>query len=307
MKKSNIGGQALIEGVMMKGPKDIAIAVRKTCGEIVIKKEPVGKLEKSNLVKIPIIRGVIALINSMVIGVRALTYSAEFFEDEASEDKKSKLDIWIENKFGDKAQDIAIYISVVIAIGMAILLFGFVPTFLINFLKNVVNSQILLSGMEGILKIFMFLGYITAISRMKEVQRVFQYHGAEHKTIHCYESGQELTVENARIFTTLHPRCGTSFLLIVMVISILLFSLLGWDNFIIRVAMKLLLLPLVAGISYEIIKWAGRSESTLARILSYPGLILQKLTTREPDDRQLEVAIEALKNVLVEDKDADIW
>lgn len=307
MKKSSIGGQALIEGVMMKGPKDIAIAVRKTCGEIVIKKEPVGKLEKSNLVKIPIIRGVIALINSMVIGVRALTYSAEFFEDEASEDKKSKLDIWIENKFGDKAQDIAIYISVVIAIGMAILLFGFVPTFLINFLKNVVNSQILLSGMEGILKIFMFLGYITAISRMKEVQRVFQYHGAEHKTIHCYESGQELTVENARIFTTLHPRCGTSFLLIVMVISILLFSLLGWDNFIIRVAMKLLLLPLVAGISYEIIKWAGRSESTLARILSYPGLILQKLTTREPDDRQLEVAIEALKNVLVEDKDADIW
>ncbi len=307
MKKTNIGGQALIEGVMMKGPNDIAIAVRKTDGSIIIKKEPVGKIEKSKLVKIPILRGVIGLVNSMITGVRALTYSAEFFEEEDPNAEKGKLDLWIENKFGDKADDIAIYISVVIAFAMAVLIFAFIPTFLINLLKNVINNKLILSGMEGILKIIMFITYIVLISKMKDVQRVFQYHGAEHKTIHCYESGKEMTVENARSFTTLKPRCGTSFLLIVMVISILTFSLLGWDSFMIRIAMKLLLLPLVAGISYEIIRWAGKSEASITKIISYPGLMLQKLTTREPDDKQLEVAIEALKNVLVEDKAADLW
>jgi len=306
MKKTSIGGQALIEGVMMKGPRDIAMAVRKPDGEIVVKKEKVPQIEKSALAKTPIIRGMIALVNSMVLGIRALTYSAEFFED-GSGYEKSKFDLWLERKFKEKADDIAIYISVALALVLAIFIFLFIPTFLINFLKERVGSQVALSLMEGILKMIMFLAYIASISRIKEIQRVFEYHGAEHKTIHCYEHGLELTPENANKFPTLHPRCGTSFLLIVMTISILLFSLIGWQNFILRIGIKLLLLPFVAGISYEIIKWAGRSESRLCKIISYPGLMLQKLTTREPNEQQLEVAIEALKNVLVEDKDADVW
>lgn len=304
MKPKSVGGQALIEGVMMKGHDEIAMAVRKSDGEIVVKKEPVSKMEKSILYKTPIIRGVIAFINSMVVGVRAITYSAEVFEEIDSEEEKSKFERWLEEKFGDKADDIITYLSVALALAMSIVIFMFIPTFLINFLKNIFANQIVLSGFEGILKIFMFIGYIILISRIKEIKRVFQYHGAEHKVIHCYESGKPLNVENARDFTTLHPRCGTSFLLIVMVLSIVLFSFLGWDNPVQRVAMKLMLLPLVAGISYEIIKMAGKSKSKIVCAISYPGLMMQKLTTNEPDDKQLEVAIVALKNIL--DEDANI-
>ncbi|RKD22042.1 DUF1385 domain-containing protein [Caminicella sporogenes] len=307
MKKTSIGGQALIEGVMMKGPDEIAMAVRKSDGEIVVKTEPVGKIEKSKLVKIPIIRGVIALINSMVIGIKALTYSAEFFQESSKEEEESKFEKWLKNKFGDKAEDITMYMSVAMSLALAILIFMFIPTIVINFFKNKISNQIILSGLEGILKITMFIAYIVIISRMKEIQRVFQYHGAEHKVIHCYESGKDVTVENARIFSTLHPRCGTSFLLIVMITSILIFSFLGWKNVILRIIMKIILLPIVAGISYEIIRWAGRSDSKMVSIISYPGLMLQKLTTSEPDDKQLEVAIEAFKKVLPEDEDADLW
>lgn len=307
VKKTSIGGQALIEGVMMKGPDEIAMAVRKSDGEIVVKTEPVGKIEKSKLVKIPIIRGVIALINSMVIGIKALTYSAEFFQESSKEEEESKFEKWLKNKFGDKAEDITMYMSVAMSLALAILIFMFIPTIVINFFKNKISNQIILSGLEGILKITMFIAYIVIISRMKEIQRVFQYHGAEHKVIHCYESGKDVTVENARIFSTLHPRCGTSFLLIVMITSILIFSFLGWKNVILRIIMKIILLPIVAGISYEIIRWAGRSDSKMVSIISYPGLMLQKLTTSEPDDKQLEVAIEAFKKVLPEDEDADLW
>lgn len=302
----SVGGQALIEGVMMKSPDEIAMAVRKSNGEIVVKKEPVSKIEKSSLYKIPIIRGVIAFINSMIVGVRAITYSAEVFEEIDSEEEKGKFEKWLYEKFGDKADDIITYFSVAVAVVMALVIFMFIPTFLINFLKTIFTNQVVLSGFEGILKIFMFIGYIIIISRMKEIRRVFEYHGAEHKVIYCYESGKPLTVENAREFTTLHPRCGTSFLVFVMVISIVLFSFIGWESPVQRVLTKLVLLPLVAGISYEIIKIAGKSKSKLVCMLSYPGLMLQKLTTREPDDQQLEVAIEALKNVLVEDRDLDI-
>ncbi|MCT4566242.1 MAG: DUF1385 domain-containing protein [Maledivibacter sp.] len=300
-----VGGQALIEGVMMKSPHGIAMAVRKSDGEIVIKKEPIGKIEKSPLYKVPIIRGIIAFFNSMVVGVRAITYSAEVFEEIDSEVEKGKFEKWLEEKFGDKSDDIITYFSVALAIAMALVIFMFIPTFLINFLKTRFSNQVVLSGFEGILKIFMFIGYIILISRLKEIRRVFEYHGAEHKVIFCYESGKSLTPENAREFTTLHPRCGTSFLVFVMVISIVLFSFIGWESPVQRVLTKLVLLPLVAGISYEIIKIAGKSKSKLVGILSYPGLMLQKLTTKEPDDKQLEVAIEALKNVLV-DGDLDI-
>ncbi len=306
MKPKSVGGQALIEGVMMKGPDEIAMAVRKSDGEIVVKKEPVGKMEKSAFYKIPILRGIIAFIGSMIIGVRAITYSAEVFEDIDSDEEKSKFEKWLEEKFGDKSDDIITYLSVAFALTMSIVIFMFIPTFLINFLKNIFTNQVVLSGFEGILKILMFIGYIILISRIKEIKRVFQYHGAEHKVIYCYESGKPLTVENARGFTTLHPRCGTSFLLIVMVLSISVFSFLGWDNPIQRVAMKLILLPLIAGVSYELIKLAGKSKSKIVCAISYPGLMLQKLTTNEPDDKQLEVAIVALKNILGEDEDTDV-
>ncbi len=302
----SVGGQALIEGVMMKSLSDIAMAVRKSNGEIIVKKESVSKIEKSSIYKIPIIRGAIALINSMILGVRAITYSAEVFEEIDSDEEKSKFEKWLEEKFGDRADDIITYFSVALALAMSIVIFMFIPTLLINLLKNIFTNQLLLSGFEGVLKILMFIGYIILISKMKEIKRVFQYHGAEHKVIHCYESGKPLTVENARKFTTLHPRCGTSFLLIVMVLSILLFSFLGWESPVQRVVMKLMLLPLVAGVSYEVIKIAGKSKSKLVYAISYPGLMLQKLTTNEPDDKQLEVAIVALKSILVKDKDANI-
>lgn len=299
----SVGGQALIEGVMMKGPDELAIAVRKADGEIVVKKEPVSKIEKSKLYKIPIFRGVIAFFNSMITGVRAITYSAEFFEEGNLQEEKSKFEKWLEEKFGDKADDIITYFSVALALAMALLIFMFIPTFLINFLKNIFTNQLILSGFEGTLKILMFIAYIIIISRMKEIRRVFEYHGAEHKVIYCYESGKPLTPENAREFTTLHPRCGTSFLLFVMVISIILFSFIGWESPVERIITKLILLPLVAGISYEIIKFAGKSKSKIVCILSYPGMMLQKLTTNEPDDSQLEVAIAALKSILEKDKD----
>ncbi len=239
----------------------------------------------------------------MILGVKALTYSAEIYDDGSEEYEKSKFEEWIEAKMGDKADDILIGFSVVTAIGLAVLLFMILPTFVINFLKRHISEPLALSGLEGVLKIGLFIGYISLIAKMKDVRRVFEYHGAEHKVIHCFESGQELTVENARKFTTLHPRCGTSFLLIVMVISIIMFSFVGWTSVFVRVGLKLLLLPLVAGLSFEIIKWAGRHDNMLVNMVSYPGLMLQKLTTREPDDQQLEVAIVAMKEVLA----GDVW
>ncbi|WP_246637594.1 DUF1385 domain-containing protein [Crassaminicella profunda] len=306
-RPTSIGGQAVIEGVMMRGPKDIAIAVRKQDQEIVVKKEEVKGMAKSALTKVPIIRGVIALLDAMVLGVKSLTYSAEFFEEEDGTEEKGKFEIWVENTFGDKAGDILIYFSVFTALAFGILLFIISPTVAMNFLKEKISSPWMLNLIEGVFRILLFIGYVSLISRMKDIKRVFQYHGAEHKTIHCYESNLPLTVENARQFPTLHPRCGTSFLVFVMVVSLLLFSMVGWPNPVMRVLSRLLLMPIVAGISYEIIKWAGKSQSKMVRYISYPGLLFQKLTTREPDDSQLEVAIEAMKNVLTDDKEADLW
>lgn len=301
MKKTSIGGQAVIEGVMMKGPEDIAIAVRKPDGEITLKKEKL-KSNRKNISKIPIIRGMYAFVDSMVIGVKALSYSAEFFEEEevVKEKKKpSKLDDFMEKNM----IPIAVLVSIAFSVGLFILL----PTLVVSFIGNAVRTPLLMNLVEGIVRIIIFLAYIALISRMKDIARVFEYHGAEHKSIFCYENGEELTVENVRKYKRLHPRCGTSFLFIVMIVSILLFSLFKWPNILVRLVTRIVLLPIVAGISYEIIKWAGRSDSKLVCIVSAPGLWLQKITTREPDDSQIEVAIAALKNVLVEDKDADLW
>lgn len=303
---TSVGGQAVIEGVMMKGPDAMAIAVRKPDGEIAIKKDPVKAKKKASFKKLPLVRGVFALVESMILGVTSLTYSAEFWDDGSEAGEKSKLELWIEKKFGDKADDIYIGFSVFIALAAAILLFIITPTIVTNFLRKIITNTFLLNGVEGVFRIGLFVGYVAIISKMKDIQRVFQYHGAEHKTIHCYEAGQELTVENVRRFTTLHPRCGTSFLVIVMVISMILFSVIGWPNPWMRILSRFILLPVVAGLSYEVIKWAGKSDSQLVYAISYPGLLLQKMTTREPDDRQIEVAIAAMMSVVEEDKEDDL-
>ena len=299
IKPKAVGGQAVIEGVMMKGAEDIAIAVRKPDGEIVVKKEKL-KSNRKKISKIPIIRGIFTFVDSLVLGVNALLYSSEFVDVEEEEKKKpSKLDEFLEKNI--------IWISVVISIVFSVGLFILLPTVLVGIFKAYIDNTLILNGIEGIVRIAIFLGYILAISGMKDIRRVFEYHGAEHKSIFCYEHGEELTVENVRKYGRLHPRCGTSFLFIVMIVSILLFSLFRWSGLLMRLVIRILLIPIVAGISYEIIKWAGKSESKLSCIVSAPGMWLQKLTTREPDDKQIEVAVEALKNVLVPDPEADNW
>jgi len=315
---TSIGGQAVIEGVMMRGPKEIATAVRTPDGEIVVDKKPISSiLQKWKFLKLPIIRGVISFVESLVIGTKALMYSAEFFDIEEEEDKKKK-ETMIEEEIKkleakeNKMKNAAIYGSVVFALIFGIGLFMLLPGFLVDLVRQLIpvdfaGADVIATLVEGIVRIAIFLLYVALVSKMEDIRRVFEYHGAEHKTIFCYESGEELTVENARKFTRLHPRCGTSFLLIVMVVSIILFSFIRWENLLVRLAMRLLLLPVVAGISYEIIKFAGRSKSKAMRLVSLPGMWLQKLTTREPDDRQLEVAIASLKAVLTDNREDDKW
>jgi uncharacterized protein YqhQ len=295
---SNIGGQALIEGVMMRGKNTIAIAIRKADGTIDIKVEPVKSMGNSPLVKWPLLRGVFGLVSSMVVGTKALAWSAEAYSEVDDSYEMSKFEKWLTEKMGDKADSIIVAISMVLALFMAFFLFGALPTLVINFLKSVTENRWVLTSAEGILKIVVFITYIGVISFMKDIKRVFQYHGAEHKAIHCLENNKELTVENVKGFTKLHPRCGTSFLMIVLVVSILVFSFISWSNIWMRIGLKILFMPLIAGIAYEIIKWAGKNDNTLVHMVSYPGLMMQKLTTKEPDDQQIEVAIAALKKVL---------
>lgn len=307
MKKTSIGGQAVIEGVMMRGPEHIAVAIRKTDGEIVVDKNTsVSLTKKYKILGLPIIRGIMSFFESMIVGMSALTKSAEYFDIE-DDVEETKFDKFLEDKLGDKLQGVLIAISIIISLVLGIGLFVILPNFVAGFLERMFTSSILLNFFEGILRILIFFVYVLLISKMKDIQRVFEYHGAEHKTIYCYENEKELTVDNVKQFSRLHPRCGTSFLLIVMVISILVFSFAGWGTIAARIVSRLLLLPIVAGISYEIIKWAGKSDSKFACYISKPGMWFQILTTREPDDKQIEVAIEALKNVLVEDKEADLW
>lgn len=308
---TSIGGEALIEGVMMRGPESIAIAVRKADGSIVIDKKPLTTLAKRNKIfKLPILRGAVGIVESMVIGIKALMYSADFVEIEEENAKPSKVDKFIERVFGDKLEEILIYFSVILALGMGIGLFMILPYLLAGFIgfdKSTSMGWLLYNLFEGVVRIVLFFGYIILISKMKDIKRVFEYHGAEHKTIHCYENEEKLTVENVKKYTTRHPRCGTAFLFVVMIVSIIVFSFIKADNVIVNIVSRLLLIPLVAGISYEVIKFAGKSKWKFMRIVSLPGLALQKFTTREPDDSQIEVAITALIHVLVEDKEADRW
>ncbi len=308
VRRTSIGGQALIEGVMMRGPREISIVVRQADQELRVKTQGIdGWARKYHLDKVPILRGGIALIDSMIIGMRALTYSAEVADEGLEDEEEDKFQNFMEKIFKNRADDVLLYLSVITAILLSVGVFIIGPTFVVNFLRTYTEKNIILNLIEGTLRLLMFVAYILLISRIEEINRVFQYHGAEHKAIFCYEHGEDLTVANARKYPTLHPRCGTSFLFIVMMVSMIMFSMVGWPNPMLRVITRLALLPVVAGVSYEIIKLGGRSDSALMKIINYPGLMMQKLTTSEPDDGQLEVALEALKNVLVEDEEESRW
>ncbi|MGL5641810.1 MAG: DUF1385 domain-containing protein, partial [Paraclostridium sp.] len=290
MKKQAVGGQAVIEGVMMQSKNKRAIAVRKNDGEIIVEKKKIKSwISDKNIDKIPFIRGAFILIETMIEGIKSMNFSSEFFLDD--EDEDTAVDRFINKIFKDKANDAIIIISLILGLSLATLLFVVTPTIIGGLFSKLIGNKLMLNLIEGIMRICILFLYIILISRNKDIQRVFEYHGAEHKSIYCYENDLELTVENARGFTTLHPRCGTNFLFIVMFTSIILFSFFGWPNPVVRIIMRIVCVPIVAGISYEIIKLLGKYNNKLTRFVAYPGMMLQKFTTKEPDDKQLEVAL----------------
>lgn len=306
--RTSIGGQALMEGILMRGPEKESVVVRKPNGELVEKVEPVTSLrDKYPILGWPIIRGSVNFIDSMIKGTKALMYSAEFLPEE-EEEEPSKVDQWLmEHLPAEKAQKAIVAFAVVLGLAMSIGLFMLLPTVLAGFVEPFIGNGILRNLVEGVLRIAIFLSYMLLVSNMKEIKRVWMYHGAEHKTIFCYEAGLPLTVENCRRQPRLHPRCGTSFIFIVMMVSILVFSLVRWSNVWIRMVMRLVLLPVTVGISYEIIKYAGRHDNLFTRVVSAPGKALQLITTQEPDDSMLEVAIRAIELVIPEEKGKDNW
>ncbi len=305
-KKTNIGGQALIEGVMMKGPHKMATAVRKPDGEIALKTSELSTKFKNRLFKLPLIRGSFMLIESMISGVKELMFSASFYEDSIEEDA---IDRFLKRVFKDKADTAIIYVSLVLALVFSVGLFIVGPSLLTNLLKHFTDSSIILNLVEGVIRVGLFILYTVLISKLDDIKRVFMYHGAEHKTIYCYENAEELTVENVRKYSTLHPRCGTSFIVNVLIISIIVFSFFGWPNPVLRVATRILMLPVIAGISYEINRFIGRCETQniFTKIISYPGFLIQKITTSEPDDSMIEVAIAAMKEVIPVNGEDDKW
>lgn len=294
-RKTSVGGQAVIEGVMMRGTHGIATAVRKSDGEIVLdRQDTIPYTKRNKFFGLPIIRGFVSLIESLVVGINTLNYSSSFFEDDEEE---SKFDKWFKGIFKEKSNDVITAFSLIISVVLSVGIFFILPTFAANlFKKTGIKSTIMLNILEGIIRIVIFLLYIYFIGKIEDINRVFQYHGAEHKTIFCYENGEELTPLNAKNHSRFHPRCGTNFLFLVMIVSIMVFSLSGWSSLKERIFYRIVLLPVISGITYELIKWLGKSESKLSKIIAYPGLTLQKLTTREPDLQQLEVAIAALKS-----------
>lgn len=297
MKKTYVGGQAVIEGVMMKHDDEYAIAVRKPDHEIEVKVEKYQSFaERHAFAKWPIIRGVVNFAESMVVGMKTLTYSASFYEEE-EEESTSGFYNWLEEKTGGKGEELIMGATVCLSVLLAVAIFMVLPYVLTGFLTKYIKSNFFVTLLEGVVRIAIFLAYILLISQMKDIQRVFMYHGAEHKTINCLEHGEDLTPENAKKYSRLHKRCGTSFLLIVMIVSILFFMFIRVDSVWLKVVLRILLVPVIAGVSYEFIRLAGRSESPFVTLLSKPGMQLQKLTTREPDEEMLEVAIKAVEGV----------
>jgi len=295
MEKKNVGGQAVIEGVMMRAPKSLAIAVRKPNDEIIVKREKLYPLgEKYPIFKWPILRGVVVLLESLIWGFKALTFSAneaveepEVFSDgDVSKSKKEKEEIG----------GFTLALTLIFSIGMGIGLFIILPAWLSGLITE---KGIIFNVIDGVIRLLLFLAYVVVISRIGQIRRVFQYHGAEHKSIYAYEAGEQLTVENVDKYSTLHPRCGTAFLLMVMIVSILFFAIFGKPSLLVRFGTRIVFIPLIAGISYELTRFASRNQNIwLMRILIAPGLLLQKLTTRKPSMEQLQVAIKALEEVL---------
>lgn len=297
MKPSGIGGQAVIEGIMMKNKNRYSIAVRKPNNEIeVIVKKCSNLPRKIKILKAPVIRGVYNFVDSLVMGMSTLTYSASFYED-PQEQAPTPADKIARGLFKDKLDSVVTALTIIVAIVFALALFMALPFYLSRMLSRVIISKAWLNLCEGIIRLAIFLIYVTIISMMNDIKRVYMYHGAEHKCINCIENGLELNVKNVRNSSRLHKRCGTSFMLFVMFVSIVLFMFIKSDNAVTQMEMRLLLVPVVAGISYEILKLAGRSNNMFMRIISAPGLLLQKLTTKEPDDDMIEVAIAAIEAV----------
>lgn len=294
MKSSEIGGQAVIEGVMMKNKDMYAVAVRKPDGAIEIKKEAYkGFGEKHGFARLPIIRGIVAFAESMSIGMKTLTYSASFYEEE----QPSKLERTFSNVFKEKAESIIMIFTVCLSIIMAIGIFMLLPFFIAEFFQKIIENTMILALLEGTLRIGIFVLYVIAVSQMEDIRKVFMYHGAEHKTINCVESGKDLTIENVKMCSKHHKRCGTSFMFIVMFVSILFFLFIRVEDVWLRMIVRILLIPIIAGISYEFIRFAGKSDSFIVSILSKPGMWLQALTTREPDESMIEVAIASVEAV----------
>ena len=312
--RTTIGGQALIEGIMMLGPEKKAIVVRKPDGELEIQ-ESRRKLikDKYPILGWPLIRGVVNFGSSMANGVRALMFSADFYpEDEETPAEPSKLDQWLDKHLGsEKATSVIVAIAVVLGLAFSIGLFFLLPTFIAGFFDRFIKYPLVHNLIEAVLRIVIFMLYLILISRMKDMRRVFSYHGAEHKTIFCYEAGLPLTVENVRPQPRHHPRCGTSFLFVVIVVSILcssvIFTFVEWTNLWVRMGLHLLLLPVVVAVSYEFNRFVGGHDNALTRVLSKPGMWMQNFTTFEPDDSMIEVGIKALSLVIPQEKGKDAW
>ena len=321
--KTMIGGQALIEGIMMRGPEKDAIVIRNSNGQLHTEVHPRKKNPPKSVKNWPFIRGIFNFFDSQLVGIKALMRSADLAPEEMQEEP-SKLDLWLEKKLSSETfQKVIVGIAMVMGVGLSVFLFFLLPMVISSFLDGVIHSTLGLNLVEGIIRMVIFLAYMILISRMSEMKRVFSYHGAEHKTIRCYEAGLPLTVENVRAQTRLHPRCGTSFLLVVMVISILVFSVASSALLavvpslaamrgsalyrVIMIAFKLLLLPVVVGITYEINRWAGRHDNRFTRIITAPGMWMQNFTTNEPDDSMIEVGIAAVSAVLPEKEGSDRW
>ncbi len=304
-KKTTIGGQALLEGILMRGPENTRIVVRKPNKELEIKDDPIGTEKKNPIAKIPFIRGVVNFWDSMKYGMSALNYSASFFDEE--EEELTKTEQWLNNKLGkEKFDKLLITFATVLGVAMPVVLFIFLPTILAGFFENI-ESNLLRNLVEGLLRVTIFLAFVIITSKQSDVRRTYMYHGAEHKTIYCYEKGLPLTVENVRKQSCHHPRCGTSFMFVVMIISILVFSFFKWTNPVVRVLMRLALLPVVVGISYEFNRFVGRHDNWFTNLLRAPGMFLQNFTTVEPDDSMIEVAIVSIEGVIPENKEKDNW
>ena len=307
-KKTSIGGQALLEGIMMRGPKVTAMAVRNPEGEIILEEHPTRGTERAKFFKLPIIRGVFNMVDSLAAGYKYLMRSAEISGVDAEEEKrKAENPKWYDAPIVDK---LLMPIATVLAVVLAVVLFFWLPMQLFTWLSAAVPAldghYLLRAVFEGVLRILIFIGYVWATSLMKDIRRTYQYHGAEHKTIFCYEAGLPLTVENVRVQRRFHPRCGTSFLILVLLVSIVVSMFIRIDNVPLRMFVKLLTLPLIIGIGYELIKLAGRKDNLLTRIISAPGIALQLLTVFEPDDSMIECAIAAMKKVIPDDG-SDTW